>query len=156
MKRRITLSIALALSIVVLSLMSWEPTVNAAAARRYFADSGMVTLGPNQLFRVTVANTSSQRSLTVTFTAQFTSVNCVGGVCTHTVASQTTTSPVTLAPGQAASHDIIQPPSAAALRAIVAANSPDMQVNGLIIDATTGQVEGNGLLRFYGDIAGDR
>jgi hypothetical protein len=152
MKRRITLSTALALSIVVLSLMSWEPTANAAAARTYFADSGMVTLGPNQIFRVTVANTSSTRSLIVTFSAQVTTVTCVGGVCTHTVASQTTTSPVTLTPGQAASHDIIQPPGAGAMRAIVAANSPDMQVNGLIIDATTGDVRGNGLFRFYTDI----
>ena len=151
MKGRITLSKVLVLSVVLLSLMSWGTTVNAAAARSWVADSGMVTLGPNQIFRVTVANTSSQRSLTVTFTAQFTSVTCVGGVCTHTVASQTTTSPVTLAPGQAASHDIIPPPSAAALRAIVVANSLDMHVNGLIIDATTGDVRGNGLFRYYGD-----
>ena len=45
-----------------------------------------------------------------------------------------------LALGQAASYDIIPTPGASAVRGIVIGNSPDMQVNGLIIDGTTGMV----------------
>jgi hypothetical protein len=106
----------------------------------YVADTGMITLGPNEFLRLTVTPTGSPRtSLTVTFTAQLTQSVCNGGVCTHTVVSQYTTNPVTLMSGQAASHDIFQPADASAVRGMVTGNSPDMRVNGLIIDSTTGQ-----------------
>ncbi len=151
MKRRITFSIALSLCIGIVGLMISDPSVKAAASRSYIADSGMITLGPNQIMRVTVANTSSQRSLTVAFTDQFTSAACSGGVCTHTVTSQTTTDPVTLLPRQAASHDIMPASGASAVRAIVVGNGSNMLVNGLIIDTTTGQSTVMSFHRYYGD-----
>ena len=55
MKRRIALSIALVLSIVSVSLMSSDSTANAARPQTYVADTGMITLGANQLLRITVA-----------------------------------------------------------------------------------------------------
>lgn len=139
MKRRMTLSIVLSMCIGLFAMMSSDSSVKADPVRTYIADSGLITLGPNQILRVTVADTTSQRSLTVTFNDQFTSATCVGGVCTHTVTSQTTTAPVTLTPGQAASHDIIPTPSASAMRSKVVGNSRNMLVNGLIIDTTTGE-----------------
>ena len=158
MKRIIILSVALCLGIALLALLSSDSKAKAAPIRiyaaeqgpgsqakavpprMYVADSGMVTLGPNEFLRLTVTPTGSPRnSLTVTFTAQVTQSVCNGGVCTHTVVSQTTTNPVTLMPGQAASHDIVQPSGASAVRGMVTGDSPDMRVNGLIIDGTTGQ-----------------
>ena len=140
MKRKITLSIAF--SVLLLSVIMSDSTVKVAAARTYVADTGMITLGPNQFLRMTAANPQRSRvtSLTVTFTAQVTSSTCSNGVCTHTVTTETTTSPVTLATGQAASHDIMPTPGASAVRALVIGNSPDMLVNALIIDSTTGNV----------------
>ena len=158
MKRIIILSVALCLGIVLLALLSSESKSKAAPIsvyaaehrpeskarpvppRMYVADSGMVTLGPNEFLRLTVTPTGSPRtSLTVTFTAQVTQSVCSGGVCTHTVTSENTTSPVSLMPGQGASHDIVQPAGASAVRGMVTGNSPDMRVNGLIIDGATGQ-----------------
>lgn len=140
MKHRITLSIAVFLSIVLVSLMN---SASAKAETLYRADTGMITLGPNQLLRLTVANTARRNtSLTITFTAVVTFSTCSNGVCTHTVGSHTTTNPVTLARGQAASYDIIPPAGASAVRGIVIGNNPDAQVNGLIIDGLTGRTEG--------------
>jgi hypothetical protein len=135
MKRRITLSIALSLCIGLFALMSSD---SAKAETLYRADTGMITLAPNEFLRITVASTSRVRSLTVTFTARITQSTCSGGVCTHTVISNTTTNPVTLMPGQAASHDIIQPSGASAVRGIVIGNNPDAVVNAMIIDGITG------------------
>jgi hypothetical protein len=145
MKRIIILSIALSLFIGLLALMSSDSTVKAETL--YRADTGMVTLGPNQFLRLTVANTATQRSrvtsLTVTFSTQVTFASCNSeGVCTHTVTTQTTTAPVTLSTGQAASFDIIPPAGASAVRGIVMGNSPNAQVNELIIDGSTGTTAG--------------
>jgi len=159
MKRITVLSVALGLGIALLALISSDSRTKAAPVRTYYsepkagprakplpprtyiADTGMITLGPNEFLRMTVVAARSRQptSLTVTFTGQVTESVCNGGVCTHTVTSEYTTAPVTLMQGQAASHDIVPTPGASAVRAVVTGNSPDMLVNGLIIDGTTGQ-----------------
>jgi hypothetical protein len=133
------LSIAIALSVLLLTLMTSDSRANTQTSHFWVADSGMVTLGPNQSFRITVMPTTLRnRALRVSFNAQTTTVTCSGGVCTHTVTTETTTAPVTLMPGQAASYDLIQPDGASAVRGRVFADSPDMQVNGLFVDTITG------------------
>ena len=160
MKRRITLLVILVLSIVTLSLMTSEATVNAQSSHCYVGDSGMVTLGSDQALRITVTPPAGRRptSLTLTFNAQVTTVTCNGGVCTHTVISETTADPVTLMPGQAASYDITQPSGASAVRGRVFGDNPDMLVNGLMIDTTTGMTRGTFNFRItasgYGVCAG--
>ena len=158
MKRIIILSVALCLSTGLLVLLSSDSKTKAApitlyaaeprpesqakavSPKMYVADSGMITLGPNEFLRLTVTPTGSPRTpLTVTFTAKVTQSVCSGGVCTHTVGSEYTTNPVSLMAGQGASHDIVQPAGASAVRGMVTGNSPDMRVNGLIIDGATGQ-----------------
>lgn len=151
MKRKITLSIALALSVAFLSLMSSDSTAHAAGQATFVADTGVITLGPNQFLRVTamVPQRSIVRSVTVTFDRQMnTHGTCnASGVCVHTVASRTPAEPVTMAPGQGASIDIIPTPSASGVRSevIVAIDMrpdvrPDVEVNALIIDGNTGAV----------------
>jgi hypothetical protein len=149
MKRRISLSIAFSFCIGLLALISSDSTANAAPPRTYIGDTGMITVGPNEFLRATAVNRSRVSSLTVTFTAQVTQSVCSGGVCTHTVVSETTTNPVALMPGQAASHDIMPTPSASAVRAIVRADGPDWLGNALIVDSTTGGTLG--VYRLYGD-----
>ena len=157
MKRKVILSIALVVSVAVLTLMNSNLTASAAEeVDGYVADTGVITLGPNQFLRITamVPQRSQVRSLTVTFNTQ---VNTHGtcntsGVCVHTVASRTTTLPMTLMPGEAASIDIMQPPNASGVRGEMLmsmdmrpATRPDVEVNAMIIDANTGEVRSNKL-----------
>ena len=150
MKRRITLSIALVLSIGLLTLMRSDSTASAATAG-FVADTGVITLGPNQILRVTamVPQRSTVRSVTVTFSRQMnTHGSCnASGLCVHTVASNTATEPLTMMPGQGASIDITPAPNASGVRSEMLMTMemrpdtrPDVEVNALIIDAGTGAV----------------
>jgi hypothetical protein len=163
MKRKITLSIALVLSVALLALMSSDSTANAASDAGFVADTGVMTLGPNQVLRITavVPQRSQVRSLTVSFDRQ---VNFHGscnssGVCVHPIASRTTTESLTLLPGQGASIDIAQPTNASAVRGEMRMSidmrpdeRPDVEVNALIIDATTGAVASSNKL-FVGGLS---
>ena len=53
MKRRITLSIALVLSVVLLSLMKSDSTATAAPPQRYAYDTGYLAPGAGQFVRIT-------------------------------------------------------------------------------------------------------
>lgn len=146
MKRRMTLSIALVLSIVLVSLMNSDSTANAARPQRYVADTGMIPLGANQLLRVTVVPVAGGGvpTGTVVFTIDgntYTPGTCNGGVCKHFISSQTTSDPITLAPGEAVSVDSA-PGHTAQFRLRFGSVLPNVQVNALIIDTTTGAVVG--------------
>ncbi len=144
MKHRITLSIALVLSIALLSLMSSDSTVKAERLRTYSADTGVVTLGPGQILRITVAPQAGRP--TDSFSLNFVKIEydpstCNDdGVCIHTVTSRTTTDPVRLMPGESASIDITPTPNSSAVRSVVTVDSPDVQVNAFIIDIDTGAI----------------
>lgn len=151
MKRRTALSIALALSVIVLALMSSDSKVIAqgggADFTRFRADTGVVTLGPNQKLRITVAN--GLRSATVRFRRlEYTPGSCSGGVCKHIISSQLVSDPLTLAPGEAATYN--EGDTATNVRCVVTTNRQDVNVKGLIINASTGEV-----LSFFDVFVGD-
>ena len=144
MKGRITFSIALVLSIALVSLMSSDSTANAARPQ-YVADTGMIPLAASQLLRITVA---PEAGLVPTGSVVFTidgntyaPGTCNGGVCKHFISSQTTSDPITLAPGEAVSVDSA-PGHTAQFRLRFGSVLPNVQVNALIIDTTTGAVAG--------------
>jgi hypothetical protein len=107
----------------------------------------MIPLGPNQLLRITVAPQAGGvvPTGTVTFTVDNVSYGtqgtCNGGVCKHFISSQTTSDPITLAPGEAASVDTASG-HLTQLRLHFGSVPPNVQVNAFIIDATTGAFEG--------------
>ncbi len=154
MKHRITLSIALVLGVAFLSLMSFGATAAAAQAaaapQRYFADTGVITLGPNQLLRVTVAPAAnSNTGATVSFNNKFyicdipgCLLGCGGGqrLCILTADSETTTDPVRLMASESASMDITPTPNSSAVRCMVTVDRSDVKVKALIIDTTTGAI----------------
>ena len=140
MKRRITLSIALALSVVLVSLMSSASTAKAQPPQRFVADTGVVTLGPNQKLRLSVGGQSGNNTITVRFRRLGYSQMCQGPICKLTVASQTTSDPITLAPNEAGFFDIFTEISLDSVRGIVVSNSRNVRVNAMIIDTTTGEV----------------
>src|ERR1044071_5736659 len=105
MKRRFTLSIALALSVILLSLASFNSIAKAAPPLKFNADSGIIVLGPHQALRIMVAN--GLDSLSVRFRGlEYTQTTCDDGVCRHVISSQTMSNLITLAPGEGASFDI--------------------------------------------------
>ena len=145
MKRRITLSIALVLSIVLVSLMSSDSTVKAQQPERFVWDTGIVTLRENQILRMTLAKYISRDGgfRGVIRRLSYTQGTCNGdGVCNLAVASQDTSDPVTLMTGEAVSIDFRRciSPICGGVRGIVLSNSRDVKVNAMIIDSATGEV----------------
>jgi hypothetical protein len=138
MKRRIALSIALALGVALLSLISSDSTAKAQPGRTFVADTGVVTLGPNQILRITVANELDQT--TVRFRGlQYLDGTCTGGVCKHIISSQSVTNPLTLAPGEAASYNLGDT-ATHEVRGVVTSNRQSAKVLFQIINTTTGEV----------------
>lgn len=143
MYRRIALTIALAVSVLSLSLVSADSTARAQKPSRFTADTGVVTLGPNQILRITVAlGDTGTHEVKVRFRSmEYTQGTCGGGVCAHQVASDTTSAPVTLAAGEAASVNILGTTYGGNGRGIVLSNSQNARVTALIVDTTTGALQ---------------
>ena len=139
MKHRITLSIALALSIVLVSLMSSDSTVNAQPGRVFVADTGIIASPEYHMVRLTVAN--GLNTATLQFRRlEYTEGTCNGGVCKHVISSQTVSDPLTLAPGEAASYSL-GASNPTVVRYVVTSNRQNMRVNVSIINTTTGEIE---------------
>ena len=110
MKRRITLSIALALSVVLVSLMSSDSTAKAQpGGLRRIADTGIVTLGPNQIIRLTVVGTGfgSNPDNLCFRRVEYGEGTCNSdGVCKHAISSQIESAMIPLVRGEGASFDL--------------------------------------------------
>lgn len=143
MKRGIALAIGLALSVLSLSLASSDSTARAQKQNKFAWDTGVVTLGPNQLLRITVAlGDTGTPEVQVRFRSmEYTQGTCEGGACAHQVASDTTSAPVTLSAGEAASVDLLGTTYGGNGRGIVFSNSQNVRVTALIVDATTGALQ---------------
>ena len=144
MKRRISLSIALALSVGLVLLTNSDSTVKAQNQMRAVADTGVVVLGPNQVLRLGIVN-YRETDFNVRFRQiKYTQGVCSDGVCKQTISSQTASAPITLMPGEAASFDIpasFQGGVFVGVRGVVLSNSRNVRVNAMIIDTVTGQVD---------------
>lgn len=139
MKRRMTLSCALALSIALVSLIRSDSTVHAQSTATTDPVVGFMTLGFNQVLRITVVNINGNKSSQVRFGQQaYTQGPCSGSVCKHVVASQDMSAPILLAANEAASFDI--PSAGLGVRGVVVSSSRDAKVTSMIIDSATGDV----------------
>jgi hypothetical protein len=137
MKRQRTLAFWLKLS-VLLSLVILPATARGQQPRKFTADSGIVTLGPNQILRITVNAGAGNDTITVRFKRmEYTPAACnANGVCKHSLSNQRTSAPLMLAPGEAASVDLIATTYG---RGIVLSDSQNARVTLQIVDTTTGQ-----------------
>jgi len=105
----------------------------------FVVDTGMVTLGPNQILRISGDGVDQDDVITLRFRrTQYTQGPCNGGVCKHSISFQITSPPTTLTQGETASIDI--PNNAFGVRAAVLSNSTDVRVTAQIIDQTTGAI----------------
>lgn len=147
MKRRITLSIMLSLCVLYGSQMSSDSTVIAQRPQRYFYDTGIIILdndGETEVARITVATGAGNDAVTIAFRQMtYTENGCSGDdVCRHQVESQSTSEPITLMPGEAASIvvDPQDPTGGIYVRGVVLSSSPNVKVNAAIINRVTGAV----------------
>lgn len=137
MKRRLIypLAFSLLLAITVLS------NVGQAAPQRFRADSGIVTLGPNQVLRLTIgaANGTDKIKARVGW-KQYGAQSCSSApvVCRHMVIGQGETPLTTVAIDEAVSFDVQQ--VGTGVRAVVESNNPNTQVVAMVFDTTTQQI----------------
>jgi len=140
-KRKLTFSIVLVLGLVLLSVLGSDSTSQAQKPDRHVADTGVVTLGPNQILRVTVVN-RSKADLNVRFgRMEYSQGTCNGGVCNlqTNINNEAASRAVTLAPTEAASMDI--PNSSFGVRGVVFLTTNlnnEVGVVAQIIDSQTG------------------
>jgi hypothetical protein len=93
----------------------------------------------NQVLRFTIAGGIGDADLYVQFRRiEYMPGACNGGVCKHTLASQTTSGPIQLFPGEAASMDI--PNTGLGVRGIAVTNRGTARVTIQVIDSTTGNI----------------
>jgi hypothetical protein len=140
MENRMTLSILLTLSLL-LSLASFPSmALGQQPAGRFSASSGAITLGAGQGLRVSAVNNDG-RAIRVRFAwTQYMAADCSGTpvVCRHTVASQGTTTPETLATDDALIFDL--PASGGGVNVTVQSNSRNTKVLGVVFDTSTQRV----------------
>ena len=140
MKRKMTLSLTLTLSLL-LSLVSLPATAQAAPPQRFRADSGVLTLGANQILRITVAGADGNDAIRVRIRwMQYAAQGCSGMplVCRHMVVSQGATPVETLGPDDALSFDAQQ--TGAGVRVMVDGNRPNVKVLGVVFDTSTQRI----------------
>ena len=147
MKRKITLSIALVVGLTVLLLSNYDSNVEAQIQMRPVADTGVITLGQDQMLRLTAVSVDGELGgglYGVRFRrTRYVKTDCTDGVCRYVVDSQTTSETMISAPNQSSKLDVmgntIGPDAAVSIE--VLSSSRNVRVTGQIIDTTTGQVD---------------
>jgi hypothetical protein len=140
MKRQISLSIALILG-VLLSLASFAPIAyGQEPPRRPVADTGIVSLGQNQVLRLRIVDYLDDDS---DFTISFKRMGYIEQNNVYKVFAQDATNPVTLTANEGASIDI--PPAFlgggfVGVRGVVLSSRRNVRVTGQIINTVTGEV----------------
>jgi len=136
MKRKVTLSIMLVLSAVMLSLTSSD---SAAQTRRMqWYESGLVELPSDQMLCITAVNESPD-PIQVQFRKMEYMDMCVDetGPCKHSVVSDETFETLMLDPGEAASIDF--KPTGLGIRAVVRSTGPVLMLNH-VVDSASGAI----------------
>ena len=141
MTSKFRLAVALVSSVALL-LMTFDSTTRAQPRQRFVADTGVITLGPNQVLRITVGPNIGDNVGNII--VRFGHTNYVpdacntDGVCKLS-GTNVFTGPMTLMPGEVASHDIL--PTGAGVRGIVVTTSQKVRVNAAIVNAVTGDTD---------------
>ena len=137
MKRSIALAVALAMSVILLSLVSSNSATQAQLRGKLFHwDTGVVSLGPNQVLRIT-GDWNGDGDTTVGLREiKYGQGACNGAVCKLVIISTTTSGPHTLAAGEGIALDLVATTYG---RGIITSNRRDARVTAAIINTTTGE-----------------
>jgi hypothetical protein len=135
MKRRIILTVALAVSVCLLSLVS-SNTHAQLRGKLFHWDTGVIALGPNQVLRIT-GDWNGDGDTTVGFREiKYGQGACDGAVCKLNTIGTTTSGPYNVAAGEAISLELA---AGTYGRGIVTSNRRDVQMTASIINTTTGE-----------------
>ena len=150
MKRKIGLTMALVISVFLVAI-SPDSTVQAQQVQRqrFWTDTGFVTLGPNQILRITVGwdlnndGTFNDNAAVVGIgQIDYVQASCsVGNLCKHGSPNpnpvfEKDQIPVT----QVLSRDLKQMLGSSGLRGVVVSNRSDLRMVFQIINTSTGEV----------------
>jgi hypothetical protein len=151
MKRRITLSIALILSIVSLLLIKSDSTAAAPPPQRFVADTGIIIPGPHQRLRLSVTGDFNPdgdvdgSDYIVFRRMEYVQASCTNGApCKLSLSSQSATEQIRLRPGEATFLDIVDGTSNTMMgyRGMVTSSRRNVRVTLQLIDRNTGEVQG--------------
>jgi hypothetical protein len=143
MKRKITLSIALALGVVLISLTNSDSRVGAHNKTRFSAGTGVVTLGPDQVLRVTVNTREGNDRVNIRLRqTRYAASGTTAGITKLAAAAQETSEVIPLTAGEAVSLDTRRCtfPLCGGVFVSVLSDSRDVRVTASIIDTLTGEV----------------
>jgi hypothetical protein len=135
-----TLRLPLAL-VLTLSLAAPAAPAPVPSGSDVAADTGIVSLGPNQVLRVTafwLLPYIEQENIFRFRRTEYSAGACTGGVCALSVASQTTSAPVTVPPGGAATLEVAG--GSAGSRVVLLSGGRGARLTAQVVDATTGQI----------------
>jgi hypothetical protein len=144
MKQKNTILVALVVSALAMSLGS-ASKVLAQQQIRPVADSGTVTLGPDQVLRITVASGPGAGPHIIVFRElRYEPATSGNGVTTLQLVSQNPSSSIQVMPDEAVSVDyrrcMFPVCGGGFVRGMVLSNERRVVVTGSIIDAITGKV----------------
>jgi hypothetical protein len=124
---------------LLLSLLSLPSTARGQQQAKFLADTGLIIPGPHQKLRLTVTALGNS-GLTIRFRQmEYTQDSCdPNAVCKLSISSETTSAPISLAPGQVASLDLVATTYG---RGNVLSNGQNARVTLQIIDTATEQVD---------------
>ena len=148
MKRRIALSIALAVSVLSLALVRSDSTGRAQQRQRCTEDTGVITLGPNQALRLTLfGDSDGDRAISVRFRRiEYAQGACNGGVCKLGSVTDLILDPVTLRPGEAAFYTSSPLGGLLGVRLVALTNDRNVRATATIINTVTGEATSTSLL----------
>ena len=129
MKSRLTISIAIVFSVLVLST-----TALAQGAMKPIADTGMIKLGPNQVLRLTVPLGSGDDEMRI----RFRRMEYIEQGNIYNVAAVNTSAPIVVTAGEAATIQI--PNNGAAVRGVVLSDNKDAKVVAIVFDTSTQRI----------------
>ncbi len=139
MKRRITTSLLLSLSLLV-SLLSFPLHVKGQQGHRFRGDTGVIPLAVGQVLRITVNGQSGTDAFRASFAwMKYMPAGCNNdGVCRHVIQSEGATAPVNVGPNQAASFEVQG--TGGGVRIEVRVATGDVTADECIINSATGEV----------------
>jgi hypothetical protein len=131
MKNKVTLLIAALFSVVMMSV-----TAAAQSGLKPIADTGMITLGTNQILRVTVA--AGDVNGDDVARVRFRQMEYMEQGNIYRVTSANTSPVISLTSGEAISIDI--PNTGSPVRGVVLSNNRNARVLGIVFDTSTQRV----------------
>jgi len=136
MKRSIAWTVALVVGLILLSLVSSDSVTQAQQRRLFQWDTGVVSLGPNQVLRITGDWNGDSDTIVGFREIKYGQGSCSGNVCKLITISTTTSGPHRLVSGEAISLELVATTYG---RGILTSNHRDMRVTASIINTTTGE-----------------